>query len=320
MPKKKKVVWPDNFAHVDDIRSEIGGMVERLCELHDLTDPRKGQLSEKDKHDHAQRAVAIWWYIYSRLMLWVQSHFVGYEMARINPKLQNALARVRQGDLNENAHVLELIGSTYAINSAYHRTSTEEADAELEKMDLDLTDEALRRVIVRLLLSTSADSSVWRFPLSHALRALNSGEQVEFVLPAKTRRRGHPFALDQARAEAISHVHYLIGKGLKKNVALSRVANKIAVSPETLRDWEKQLREDDWHPFCWESARIAGQIEEDPDLASADVFDVRYYGITDSIKFAKFFLEGRLEGRNLEEVKKKLRELHKKNQGPKGPD
>lgn len=230
-------------------------------------------------------------------------------MARLDSSLQEFISSVRRGDIDQNSHQLEMLGATYAINSAMQRGMTEALEAEFDKLDLDLTDETLRRVIVKLLLSTSADSSVWRFPLSHGLSALNSGEQAPFVTPSKTRRRGRPYELDQARSAAVAHVHYLTGKGIKKHVALSRVANEIAVSPETLRGWEKNLHEDDWHQFWWEAAWIAGQVEDEPELTDADVFDVKHYGITNSIEFAKLFLEGRLEGRSLETVKRQLRDL-----------
>lgn len=46
MPKKR-LDWPDNFAHVDDVRAEIGEMVERLCELHDLQTHAKVKFQRK---------------------------------------------------------------------------------------------------------------------------------------------------------------------------------------------------------------------------------------------------------------------------------
>ena len=63
-------------------------MVERLYELHDATDPRKGYDFEVGKLERAQRAVAMWWYIYARLMQWAQSHIIDYEMAQLNRPCQ----------------------------------------------------------------------------------------------------------------------------------------------------------------------------------------------------------------------------------------
>lgn len=164
----------------------------------------------------------------------------------------------------------------------------------LDKANADLTDEVLRRVIVQLLLSTSADSSVWRFPLSHGLRALNHGETTEFLTPARSRRRGRPYLLDEVRADVVAHLHYLRGKGIKKYIALEKIGNEIGASPETIRDWEKRLRSDDWFFFHWEAAFIAGQIEDDPELADSGYFDVRYFGTTSTLEMARYFLEGRV--------------------------
>jgi hypothetical protein len=91
-----------------------------------------------------------------------------------------------------------------------------------------LSAEVLRRVMVRLLLSTDANSSFWRFRLQTAMRAANAGERDALFEPAKTRRRGQPFQLDELRAIAVCHVYYLLGKGLKKHVALERIANALA--------------------------------------------------------------------------------------------
>jgi hypothetical protein len=229
-----------------NIREEVQEMVERLYELHDMTDPRKGNKSEIDKLERAQRAIDIWWYIYARLMQWAQSHIIGYEMARLNPACQTLLEARRGGPLTEDSHELEVLGSLYAANVPGYMTLEEmenddrdELSEKLERRKVDLDDATLRRVIVRLLLSTSANSSVWRFPLSHALRALNYGEQDQFFKPSKSRRRGQSYQLDWARANAVAHIHYLLGKGLKKHVATAKVADGIAVSPETLRDGKR---------------------------------------------------------------------------------
>ena len=87
---------------------------------------------------------------------------------------------------------------------------------------------------MRLLLSKDANSSFWRFPLSHALRAANAGERDAVLEPTKTRRRGRPYQLDWYRAVAIAHVYYLLGQGIKKHIALERIGSALAVSVETI--------------------------------------------------------------------------------------
>ena len=173
-------------------------MVERLYELHDATDPRKGYDSEVGKLERAQRAVAMWWYIYARLMQWAHSYIIGVKTAQLNRPCQKILEAIRGGPLSDDSHELELLGSLYVSNRPCE-TSLDEmlsGDSPVDKLaeelgrkNIDLDDATLRRAIVRLLLS-SADSSVWRFPLSHALRALDYGEQDAFFKPAKSKRRG----------------------------------------------------------------------------------------------------------------------------------
>ena len=59
--------------------------------------------------------------------------------------------------------------------------------------------------------------------------------------PASTGKHGRPFTLRELRWIAILHVHVLVGTGLKKYSAESKVANVLNHSVETLRTWEKSL-------------------------------------------------------------------------------
>jgi len=248
-------------------------------------------------------------------MQWAQSQIIGYEMARLNPACQEVLRSQLGVELNDDSHALELLGSLFAVNRPAEVEGSEiderldELSEELTKKNIGLDDEALRRAIVRLLLSTSADSSVWRFPLSHALSALNYGEVDDFFKPARKRRRGQSYKLDWTRADAIMYVHYLVGKGLKKHVALARVAKALAVSPETLRSWEQALESDDWFCFRWEAAMIAGQIEESPER-SDDTAVRTYDGVYSHIAMASSIIRQLTTDCSLPRIKERLRKYH----------
>lgn len=306
-----------SFSHFDDIRSEVQEMVDRLYDLHDATDPRKGPEAEQDKHRNALRAVAIWWHVYGRLMQWAQSHLIGYEMARSDGRIAEILKDIKGGAIGENSHQYEQLGCLYNWNPGYiysagYRRSadhwSDQLETRLRGADLGLEDDVLRRVIVQLLRSLSDDSSVWRFPLCEALTALNHGEVTDFIKPSSTMGRGQPYILDRARADAVAHVYYLVGKGIKKRLALSQVGAEVGLSPETVRDWEKRLRKDEAFRFLWESAWIAGQIEDDPEIANSDVFDVIYHGTTSSIDMARSFLDGRgWHAKSLGDIRARLR-------------
>lgn len=306
---------PLQYAHFDDIRGEIRDMVERLCELHDETDPRKGAASEVDKHDKAQRAIAIWWYIYAKVMLWAQSHIIGHEMAKWNEVATGVLATRRGGDVNCDSHELEALGSLWACNRQGNDEYTNELSETLDEAGVSFDDAATRRVIERLLYSMSSDSSVWRFPLSNGLRALNHGETVEFLKPAQGRRRGSPYALDHARANAIAHVYFLMGRGLKKHVALSRVGDAVAASVETLRDWEKRLQRDDWFAFMWNTAFVAGVLDENPYAIPGEDFEIVYHGIDTNVEVARRWLPEFKEAGQLKRLRAALRRHHSKHGG-----
>jgi hypothetical protein len=147
-----------------------------------------------------------------------------------------------------------------------------------------------------------------------ALRAANAGERDALFEPAKTRRRGKPYQLDGRRAIVVSHVYYLLGKGLKKHVALERIAKAIAVSVETLRDWEKELGKDDWYEFDWGGAYVAGFLEQEIKEKSywelLEKYGANYFGPQSDFDTARYFLDRIKDDWSLEKLKADLRRLH----------
>jgi hypothetical protein len=299
----------------DDIRAQVQPLIDRLYELYEATDPSKGPASELGKLQIAQRAIHIWWHVYGKLLLWAQSQIVGYEIAREYPKVVDELAKRRGHQVNEDSHELELLGLGYAWNPPVKQQERVDALTEApEAAEGDLTDAVLRRVMSRLLLSTEANSSFWRYPFSNALRAANAGERDELFEPAKTRRRGRPYQLDSVRAIAVAHVYYLLGKGIRKHIALGRVSDALPVSVETLRDWEKALGHDDWFDFDWRAARLAGaleqEIKEKSPMALEQEYGADYLGSTSNFTEARLFIQRMTGEWSLENVKANLRRFH----------
>jgi hypothetical protein len=195
-------------------------------------------------------------------------------------------------------------------------------DEALDGNTVDLSDNALRRVIIRLLsFILSSGDNFWRYRLVEALRAANAGERDKFFEPAKTRRRGRPYQLDCCRAHAISHVYYLRGQGIKKHVALERVGKALAVSVETLRDWENTLGKDDWFRDEWNEATEASELEEETEqqadsilaiaknfaAGSSELSQTRYMLRMIKAKYMLVTLQGEW---GLEKLKADLRRLH----------
>src|SRR5262245_56113829 len=100
----------------DDIRSDIQPWIDRLYELYESTDARRGVESELDKLHRAQVAINISWTVFGRLLLWAQSQIVGYEVCRRHPDVRDVLEQRRGKDLDPNSHELELLGMAWVFN------------------------------------------------------------------------------------------------------------------------------------------------------------------------------------------------------------
>ena len=250
-------------------------------------------------------------------MMWAQAQITGYHILRESPDWISRLEKLRGTEIYPDSHEVELLGLLYPLNPPSDAQDLVfELGEKLEHIGGGLTDESLRRIIDEMLLSVDANSSYWRFPLGRALRAANYGELDEFFKPAKKKARGQPYTLAYNRALAVSHVYYLQGKGLKKYVALTNVAEAIAVSPETIRDWEKSLKEDDYFRLEWEAAALAGEIEDVKDTISRQELRERYtewqFASRNNVDMALTFLDWSKGQWSLKSIKEALREAHKK--------
>lgn len=297
-----------------NIRSEIESYLETLVELYEETDPAKGEESEAGKLELARQAIEIHWRIFGRLILWAQCHLTGYCIAKRNPRVVDILRDEFHINLTEDSHELEVLGLLYPYNPVDRedpllRRFEDRFENEQEVMNY----ETLRDIIKELLMSRCANSSFWRFDLQTALRSLNEGEVEPMLQPVKSRLRGKPASLNRWKLEALYQVHFRIGKGMKKYRALKEVADALAQSAETLRDWEKQLMlsEDTENDlFC---AELAGEF--DSQLSG----DGRYFSIPDHLDYGihrgtwntenAAYLHRVITKRTCKEIKDKIREF-----------
>ena len=302
----------------DDIRSTVQPWIDRLYELYELTDPRRGEETEVEKLRQAQVAMNICWTVFGRLLLWAQSQIVGYEVSRRHPDVAELLAQHRGKDLDQDLHELELLGMGWAYNwpSSIDQDEYNKFLDTFDRCETLLDDAALRNSIVRLLLSTDANTSFWRFPLSRALRALNAGEVDHLFHPDSIGRRGKAYKLDEWRAIAICHVYFEVGCGQKKHVALDKVAKELNVSAETIRSWEKTLQHDDFFCANWKAAWVAGRYREA--FASRTRSDLRSElgedfpsGLGSDLDWADHFLSAKDSSYSLDCVRDKLLELQR---------
>jgi hypothetical protein len=273
-------IWRDQ--RDEEIRDEVRELVEALLRNYYETDPAKGQDSQIRKFEVAQQTIDIFWALYNRLAFWAQSQLVGKVIAYSNPEL---IARLSElwglKEIDEDSHFMEYLGHSLGSSSLHLDDPVVQFLANHEELEeqLELSQPMLRRA-VRELLSASGDhrnhSSFWREPLRDALQALNFGQAVEPLIPSSERRRSEFFETLEWKSMALCHVNFLVGQGLKKHVALDRVARVLNQSPETLRSWEKLLKGDD--EFCEDAraTRLAGELQEEIEKTEVSDLEERY--------------------------------------------
>jgi hypothetical protein len=287
-PRKASQRWPN-------IRSEIQGYIDQLVELYEITDPARGTASEEDKLEHARRAVELWWYLFGELLLWAQSQLVGYEIAKANPEFRENLSRILGHEVTSDSHALEYVGLGYSWNRVnYDDPIIELIESAMEKYNGLLDSTSLRLVIRELLSSRSANSSFWRFELRSALYALNLGQSQPLTTPEPIRRQGDAVQLLSWKVMALQHVHFQMGKGMKKYRALQMVADKIGQSTETIRSWEKFVSNDDDLTTAIEAAHLAARLENELDKFPVDKliekYGAEYHRNTSDIEYAMVVL------------------------------
>ncbi len=178
-----------------------------------------------------------------------------------------------------------------------------------------LTDDVVRRVIWSLLLTTELNSGFWRDPLVDALMAADAGEVNSLFTPSKTRLRGQPYPLDKARSGAVAHVYYLVGKGIKKHIARERTADALAVSEDTLKDWEQALQKYDYFAFNWDGAYLVGELEEEIKKGMSyngllEEYGAEWLGPASDVAVACHFIKTKEGELGLESIRAALRKYH----------
>ena len=315
MPRKRKSgVTPikPGSQRRPDILGYCEEYLKSLARLYDSTDPSRGEVSEQGKLEAARQAISIWWYLSGELLLWAQSHLAGYELLKSHSELRERLKKLLDAPLTVDSHAVEYVGLYFSWNHVDDSDPMLMAihDIMAEQFKIAMSDPPLRPIIRELLVSRSANSSFWRFPLQHALFALDLGEVDELVRPSGIRRQGNPVALYRWKLFALSHVRFLMGKGLKKYKALEKVAETLGQSVETLRSWEKAYDFDDDFMMRLRAAELAGELEElldtHPINKIIEEYGAEYFRHSSDIEYAERTLH-ELRSTPLETVRDGLR-------------
>jgi hypothetical protein len=195
------------------IKSLVLESFEELLDLYCDSNPRLGQQSEKGKYLTALHALRVAGNLTHWLTDWAEDHIAGVIYRQAHAPNKHSI------DWNSHANECEI----------YQRDD-----------GLSLTAEQHREYIAIVLEHSSPNRRDWRWGLSESLFALNDGEVQFFTRPSKTNKHGRPYTLRQLRWYAVLHVHVLVGTGMKKYAAESKIAEELGQSVETLRSWEKQ--------------------------------------------------------------------------------
>jgi hypothetical protein len=283
-PKRRKprpttpYVWNETR---DEFKPEdVQSLVDALLRNYLSTEPSKGKATEARKFEIAEQTIDLFWRLFDMLGYWAQAQIVGKVWAEANPKLANQLAELWSiaDGIEFDSHVLERFGSEFGQSRGWIGEPIFDFLASREDLDeqTQLSQPVLREAMRRLLCSDPRRSSFWRRPLAEGLKALNFGQIVEPLEPVRSRRRADFFETLALKSEALCRMNFLIGKGIKKHIALEKVAGVLNQSPETLRSWEKLLRDDEEHQADAHAARIAGKFEEEVRTRSVDELVDKY--------------------------------------------
>lgn len=298
-----------------NIRKVIGPIIEALCQVYDETNPELGRESEICKLQGAQYAFDLYWILYGQLMIWAQNQIIGYEQAREDrPTAQFIAATEHNGRLTVDSHNLEFLGAFSTIRAPYKNIKTENRFLTIsDKLDSHISDAGLRRAMVKMLLSDDLPSAPIRNRLIDAFDCIEHGQSAILFQPDRLRRRGKSYDLDQTKSGVIMHLCYLEAKGFKTYRALEMIGEEIAVSPETIRSWKKELSHKDWFRFLWNCGHIAGKYEETllsnvddgvDEGVLAHVF--KDYGPHQNVLLSKDFLNNKNGKYSLKTLKDKL--------------
>ncbi|MFT4090763.1 MAG: hypothetical protein QM645_08530 [Asticcacaulis sp.] len=302
----------------ENIREEIDIYYNKLIELYEHTDPKHGDNSEINKLYYSRKAYEIWWYMHDKLMLWAQSHLFAYHQMRENPELIDKFETITQDELTENSHYLEFLGSHYSFNvpDEQHEIYIYTGDF-LTQNDYEIQESTYRSFLNETLTSRSANSSFWRFDLIEALTALNEGEVMELLSPVPLKRQGKAFSLRRWKLACVKKVYFEYGSGLKKYAALTKAANIIGVSTETIRSWDKELRLNDNAAFEIECARLAGKLsllsEHEYEIAKNDIQYKEVHGLMSYFDMANHILVTN-SNKSYEKIRDKINEYRSKDE------
>jgi hypothetical protein len=216
-------------------------LIEHLRNLAKDTDPSAGVSSQHKKDLRAFRALQTAGELVSALAGWAICHTVGLA--------KDELSFVPLQPSKTENH------PDYLVRRAKADSHKHEAAGSLPIKDPRIA----RRALINLI---KANSGGWPqdlvLQLISALEGLDFGERSPIFEPLKESRKASLTEL-RHQLKAICFVEYCYKRGTRKLLAIRRVASVFGVGEETVRSWEKRLRDDN----------ALGQLEVSSSIAFA---------------------------------------------------
>ena len=222
------------FRKVGPLR-HVNYHVNRLLELRNETEPAGEATTETEKDLNAHDALRHAGELVNILAGWAVDHEIGLGLAGlsfvpIQPTKTTKHPEYLEAKEQANSHEHEQRGRTaYDITDSaqpVHAASCE------------------RQALINLLIGNpGAFPEPLTLRLIEALEALDHGEVQELLAPAKTNLRANPYSRWRLEMKALQHVEYFYARGNKKGWAQRKVGLAYGLSPNTVRNWERNLRQ-----------------------------------------------------------------------------
>jgi hypothetical protein len=249
---------------------------DRLVELYRQADPRAGSIGHSDRAALAEEAIEVWWEIYNQFVFWAQCELLGQDILQQRFDLLAMLRDRKMLRTDTERRLAEVLGYYFSVadkSKARERLLSMVGGEQLELVKL-LAKAGLAEPgqFVRQLLSPNTKVNAY---LDIELRRIVSEIPTRASLTVRDLDSGFSTDVTNWKLEAVRQVRLLIGRGLRKIVAITEVSSAIRHSIDELQQWERDLvKFSDYENdlFC---AELVGEFDDQ--LRATHYTNIRNY-------------------------------------------
>ncbi|GGH24521.1 hypothetical protein GCM10007036_30980 [Alsobacter metallidurans] len=208
----------------------IAVLLERLDELEASTHPDKG-IAALGKDLAALQALQVAGELVQAVAGWAIDHQIGLAVSGLS------FVPLQPHGTKEHPEYLALRSQ---VDDHRHEIA---GRGDLLRL-ADVDDATHRRVLFNMLIGNSgALPLTTQQKMIEALKALDTGELLPIIKPRQTTKKVR-YRESQLQLKALAIVEFMVHSDMKRFKAQEMVATAYGVSTETLRTWEKRVRED----------------------------------------------------------------------------